>query len=84
MTGFYLLDLQNMDEMHFIYNQGQDLSINPDLSFTAASVIKISIMISVLRHIGSTIDTETTNLLQKMIIESGNAPADWLSAKTHQ
>lgn len=81
VTGLYQLDLQTMDEMHFIYDNGQDLPINPDLSFTAASVIKIPIMVSVLRRVGNTPDIETTNLMEKMIIESGNDPADWLMQK---
>lgn len=84
LTGFYQLDLQTMDEMHFIYYQGQDLPINPDLSFTAASVIKIPIMISVLRRVGNNPDLETTNLMEKMIIESGNDPADWLMQRINQ
>ncbi len=78
LTGFYLLDLQTMEEMHFIYYQGSNLPTKPDLSFTAASIIKIPIMVSILSRVPDSPNLETTNLLQKMIIESGNAPADWL------
>jgi beta-lactamase class A len=78
LTGFYMLDLQTLEEIHFIYYQGNDLPVYPDLSFTAASVIKIPIMISIMRRIGETPNEEIISLLKKMIIESGNAPADWL------
>ena len=78
ITGLYMLDLQTLQEIHFIYNQGKNLPINPDLSFTAASIIKIPIMTSIYRRIGDNPNPETINLLQEMIIESGNPAADWL------
>ena len=78
LVGFYLLDLQTQEEMHFIRTQEQDLPIVPDLSFTAASVIKIPIMISVFRRLDERPNQEIDNLMRKMIIESGNAPTDWL------
>lgn len=78
ITGLYMQDLQTLQEIHFIYNQGKNLPTNPDLSFTAASIIKIPIMVSIYRRIGDNPSPEIIKLLQEMIIESGNAPADWL------
>ncbi len=78
LAGFYLLDLQTQEELHFLRTQEQDLPNTPDLAFTAASVIKIPIMLSVIRRIGDKPNVELDNLLKKMIVESGNAPADWL------
>jgi len=41
-------------------------------------IIKIPILISAYRRMDSTPDEETSNLIEKMIIESGNESADWL------
>lgn len=78
VAGVYLLDLQNGQEIHFAYRQGEDLPTAPDVAFTAASIIKIPIMVSVYRRIGENPDAETLNLLEKMIVDSGNDPADWV------
>jgi len=78
LVGFYLLDLQTGQEIHFSYRQGEEISVHPDISFTTASIIKIPIMVSVYRRLDGTPDSETTNLIEKMIIESGNETADWL------
>ena len=47
IVDLYFLDLQTSDEMQFAYQSGQNLSINPDIAFTASSTIKIPIMVSV-------------------------------------
>lgn len=78
LVGLFLLDLQTGEEIHFAYQQGEDFPTNPDVAFTAASMIKIPIMISVFRRIGDQVDAETTKLLEEMIEKSGNDPADWL------
>lgn len=78
LVGLYLLDLQTGEEIHFAYEQGQTYPTNPDIAFTAASIIKIPIMVSAFRRLGNDIDTETTRLIEQMIEKSGNDPADWL------
>ncbi|MGD2157883.1 MAG: serine hydrolase [Anaerolineales bacterium] len=78
IVGFYLLDLETAQEIHFAYRQGQELSVHPDVAFTTASIIKIPVMVSVFRRIDENLDQETINLMEKMIIESGNESADWL------
>lgn len=81
LVGMYMLDLQTGEEIHFAYQQGADLPTNPDVAFTAASIIKIPIMVSVFRRVGEDIDEETQNLLELMIEKSGNDPADWVMEK---
>jgi beta-lactamase class A len=81
LVGMYMLDLQTGEEIHFAYQQGADLPTNPDVAFTAASIIKIPIMVSVFRRVGEDIDEETRNLLELMIEKSGNDPADWVMEK---
>ncbi len=76
--GLYLLDLQTAQEIHFGLKQGADLSLNPDIAFTTASIIKIPILVSTFKRLDTIPDAETANLIKKMIIESGNEAADWL------
>lgn len=78
LVGLYLLNVTTLEEVHFAYQNGLDVSTNPDIAFTTASIVKIPIMTSVFRRIDEDEDLETLNLLQNMIIESGNDPADWV------
>ncbi len=79
LAGVYLLDLQTAQETHFAYQQEGFLSVQPDVAFTAASIIKIPIMVSVFSRIDvTTADSETIRLLEEMIELSGNDPADWV------
>jgi beta-lactamase class A len=78
ILGFYMLDLQTGDELHFGYYNGTHLSVNPDIAFTAASTIKIPIMISAYRNANGKPDEATVALLTEMIKQSDNPPADRL------
>lgn len=79
LVGVYLLDLQTAQEIHFVYQQGEYLSVQPDVAFTAASLIKIPILVSVFQRVDlNSADTETIRLLEQMIERSGNDPADWV------
>jgi beta-lactamase class A len=83
-TGFdgivdlYFADLQTDAGIHFAYESGEDISVNPDIAFTASSTIKIPILVSVYQHFGGELDEQTANLIQGMITESENAAADAL------
>ena len=77
-AALYLMDLQTSDEIHFIYYDKQDYPTEPDLAFTASSVIKIPIMVSAYHYLDEPTPEEATNLISLMIEESGNDPADWL------
>ena len=78
IVGLYMLNINTIEELHFAYQNGVEISTNPDVAFTTASIVKIPIMTSIFRRINEDEDPETINLLQKMIIESGNDPADWV------
>lgn len=79
LAGIYLLDLQSGQETHFAYQNGEYLSVQPDVAFTAASIIKVPIMVAVFRAIdGAQADPETIRLLEEMIELSGNDPSDWV------
>jgi hypothetical protein len=78
LLGFYLKDLQNSQEIHFAHRFGDDLPVQPDIAFTAASIIKIPVLISTYKELDEPPDEETANLIAKMIEESGNESTDWL------
>ncbi len=78
LAGIYLLDLQTHQELHFAVRDGQDVTVEPDIAFTASSIIKIPIMVSAIRRMGDDPDDETLKLMQDMIELSGNEAADWL------
>lgn len=78
IVGLYMFNLNNREGVHFLYQNGTELPTNPDAAFTTASIVKIPIMTSVFLRIDEDEDPEALNLLQKMIIESGNDPADWV------
>jgi len=78
LAGVYVLDLQNGKEIHFARQNGQDLPVNPDVAYTASSIIKIPIMVSAFSRMGDSPDPETLKLMSDMIDKSGNEAADWL------
>jgi beta-lactamase class A len=78
LVDLYFLDLQTQETIHFAYQAGQDISVNPDIAFTAASTIKIPIMVSVIRHFNSQISADIDAQLKDMIARSSNAEADSL------
>lgn len=78
LAGVYVVNLQSGQEIHFARQNGEDLPINPDIAFTASSIIKIPIMVSAFRRLGDNPDSETMKLMSDMIDKSGNEAADWL------
>jgi len=80
LVDLYFLNLQTQENIHFAYQAGQDISINPDIAFSGASTIKIPIMISVFLHVKSQIPSDIDSQLVDMIAHSTNAAADSLMA----
>ena len=79
VMGLYLLDLQNGQEIHFAMDRGEKIPVNPDVSFTASSTVKIPIMVSYFIKYGSqALSEETSALILDMIRKSENPPADRL------
>jgi beta-lactamase class A len=79
VMGVYLQDLQNGQEIHFAMDQGQLISVNPDVAFTASSTVKIPIMVSYFIKYGAeALSEQSSNLLIDMIRKSENPPADRL------
>ncbi len=76
LTEVYLLDLKNYQEINFAYERGQ--SIRPNIAFTAASTMKIPIMVSVFNRARDPISADIYNQMELMIERSENDPADRL------
>jgi len=77
VIGLYMLDLQTGQEIHFALNQGQAISVQPDVSFTASSTIKIPILISYYIKNGSApVDEQTQAKIVEMIRKSDNNASD--------
>lgn len=78
LADVYFQDLATGQELHFIYQLGSNLPTEPDINFTAASIIKIPILVSVYARLDERPDETTQALLNEMIIQSYNEPADSL------
>jgi beta-lactamase class A len=76
ITEVYILDLQNHQEIHFAYQGGEEL--RPEIAFTAASTMKVPIMISTFRRVEGPLPPQVKTLLEQMIERSENDPADRL------
>jgi beta-lactamase class A len=79
VIGLYMLDLQTGQEIHFAMDQGQEISAEPDVAFTASSTIKIPIMLSNYIFDGpDPLGERVSSLILDMIQKSENPPADTL------
>ena len=77
VIGLYMLDLQTGQEIHFALDQGQEISVEPDVAFTASSTIKIPILASYFIKNGTgALDERTDSLLLEMIRKSDNNASD--------
>lgn len=80
LVDLYFLDLQTSESIHFAYSAGgQEYSVIPvDIAFTASSTIKIPIMVTVYRVMGSTLPPQVADLIAQMIGSSNNDASDAL------
>ncbi|MGZ9233949.1 MAG: serine hydrolase [Anaerolineales bacterium] len=77
VIGIYVQDLQNGQEIHFAMDQGELISVNPDIAFTASSTIKIPILLSYYIKNGSgPLDEQTNALVVEMMKQSNNNASD--------
>jgi len=77
VIGLDAVDLQNGQEIHFALNQGQPISIQPDLAFAAQSTMKIPILVSYfIKHGTAPVDADTDSKILAMIHASDNPSSD--------
>lgn len=80
--GIYMLDLQSGQEIHFAVNQNQEISIEPDVAFTASSTIKIAILVAYFIQHGKDPVPDSVNLkILNMIHKSDNVASDDVMAE---
>ena len=72
----FIQDLQTGKDLHFAYQQGEELPV--DISFTAASSIKIPVLISTFRRTKDPAPAEVTKEIEGMIERSDNTSTDYL------
>ncbi|MFV9675286.1 MAG: serine hydrolase [Anaerolineales bacterium] len=78
LVVIYLTDLSTGENFHLATLGGEDLEVEPDIAFSAASIIKISIMTALYRYEDEPLAPEVERWLVEMISESGNDPSDWI------
>lgn len=76
LIGFYMVDLQTGQEIHFSMNNKVEIPTEPDIAFTASSTIKVPIVTSYLINRGSVLDTETSNTISRVLGKSDNSATD--------
>lgn len=76
LIEIYQRDLSTGETMHLALRANQD--VVPDVAYSAASTIKIPIMVSTMRRLEEPLPTQATNWMFQMIGESLNPPADGL------
>lgn len=76
LIGFYMMDLQNGQEIHFAMNNKQEISTEPDIAFTASSTIKVPIVASYLINRGSELDAVTADVILRVLGRSDNSATD--------
>jgi len=72
----YQRDLSTGEIMHIALRSNQDVS--PDVAYSAASTIKIPIMLSAMRRLEEPLPTQASTWMFQMIADSLNPPADGL------
>ncbi len=78
LISLYMVDLQTGQEIQFAINNNQEISVTPDIAFTASSTIKIPIMVSYFINRGSNLNDSTRAILDEIFQKSNNDAADTL------
>jgi|GEM_PF-86677 len=76
LIEIYQRDLSNGEIMHIALRDNQN--VTPDVAYSAASTIKIPIMVSAMRRLEEPLPSQASNWMFQMITESLNPPADGL------
>jgi beta-lactamase class A len=74
LTEVYILDLKNQRDINFAYENGEEY--RPGIAFTAASSMKIPVMVSVLRRLSEPLAANADALFKQMIAVSDNNATD--------
>ena len=84
VADVYMVNLQNGQDLHVVQSGGQDIPKDPDVAFSAASVMKIEVLLSTYLNLKGDPDAETLQWLSDMLTLSQNPPADLLMQQLNQ
>ncbi|MDO9546403.1 MAG: serine hydrolase, partial [Pelolinea sp.] len=76
LTEIFIMDLEKREDLNFAYELG--VNFDPGIAFTAASTVKIPIMVSVFRRLGEPTPQAAADMMKQMVEKSENPPADEL------
>ena len=76
LIGFYMVDLQSGQEVHFAINNKQEITVEPDIAFTASSTMKIPVVASYLINRGSDLSPNISNDISLSLGKSNNDATD--------
>lgn len=76
LTEVYVLDLKNQRDINFAYENRE--AYKPGIAFTAASSMKIPVMVSVMRRLSEPLPSNADALIKQMIEVSNNDATDAL------
>jgi beta-lactamase class A len=76
LTEVYILDLKNQKDINFAYENGVDYK--PGIAFTAASSMKIPVLVSIFRKLTEPLPPAADTLFKQMIEVSNNDATDRL------
>ena len=76
LSEIYILDLKNQKDINFAYENGIDFK--PGIAFTAASLMKIPVLVSVFSRLSEPIPPTADTLFKQMIEQSLNEATDKL------
>ncbi len=79
LAEIYLQDVQTNQELHFAVNKNE--AVQSDIAFTAASTMKIPIMVSVFKRAKEPLPPTVGDQIILMIDRSDNPPADRLMSE---
>lgn len=76
LSEIYIQELNTGQELHFAYSAGQEIPV--DIAFSAASSIKIPVMVSVFRRLTDPAPADVITEIERMIERSDNVSTDTL------
>jgi hypothetical protein len=76
LIGLYMADLQTGQEIHFAINNKQEISVQPDVAFSASSTMKIPVVASYLINKGSDLSPDISNSISQTLGKSSNDATD--------
>ena len=76
LLGLYMMDLQTGQEIHFGFNNKQEISVEPDIAFGAQSTMKIPVVTSYLINRGSDLSPDASNNISLSLGKSNNDATD--------